>query len=106
MRHPLSQCWFCKHYTADTGERLKRKKETCQAFPDGIPEEITYNQYDHRNSHPEDNGLQFEKIDLDNAELLKQRFFKGVRTQQMKDAWEYTLLDLKAKSDSDTSSDT
>lgn len=31
----------------------------CEAFPNGIPEEVRLEYFNHRNPHPLDNGLQF-----------------------------------------------
>ena len=45
-----SQCVSCKHKTG----------LTCKAFPEGIPKEMLRNQFDHRNPHPDDNGIRFE----------------------------------------------
>jgi len=33
----------------------------CDAFPDGIPNEILTGEIDHHKPHPDDNGIQFEK---------------------------------------------
>jgi hypothetical protein len=49
-----SQCDICKH---------RREGWTCQAFPDGIPEQIQNNEHDHRQPYPGDNGIQFEPIE-------------------------------------------
>ena len=50
------QCAECKHYT----EGLK-----CAAFPNGIPKAVITNEYDHRESHPGDHGIQFEPLAAD-----------------------------------------
>lgn len=44
-----SQCGNCAHWTG---------KRTCEAFGDReIPFEILANEFDHRENHPDDNGL-------------------------------------------------
>lgn len=56
-----SQCANCKHLRrAELGYR-------CAAFPDGVPQIIIFNQFDHRLPHPDDNGVRYEAA---NAEYL------------------------------------
>lgn len=52
------QCFRCKHYRdvkLETGAPM-----TCTAFPEGIPEEIVFNDFDHAKPHDDDHGIQFE----------------------------------------------
>ena len=49
----ISQCFDCKHWI-DRGR--------CEAFPDGVPDEILTNAHDHRKAYPGDKGIRFEKI--------------------------------------------
>ena len=52
----LSQCFSCKHYRA-----VEHPDATaCTAFPNGIPHDIKFNDFDHRNSHIGDHGIQWE----------------------------------------------
>jgi hypothetical protein len=37
----------------------------CSVFPDGIPDEIIENRYDHRESFEGDNGVRFEESDVE-----------------------------------------
>lgn len=48
----LGQCVGCvhKHLGANT----------CDAFPRGIPEPITWGEFDHRNEYPGDQGVRYE----------------------------------------------
>lgn len=48
-------CFSCKHQ--------KRDSEKCSAFPDGIPEEILLDGYDHRLEYAGDGGIRFAPRD-------------------------------------------
>lgn len=39
-----------------------RPDGTCDAYPDGIPEEIIMNEWDHRFPKPGDHGLQYDPV--------------------------------------------
>ena len=47
---PTPMCWGCIHLQPG----LK-----CDAFPDGIPADITESRFDHRMPYPGDNGVLF-----------------------------------------------
>lgn len=48
------QCFRCEHFDENTAEDEKRY--TCPAFPDGIPDEILFNDFEHDKIHPEQRG--------------------------------------------------
>lgn len=48
-----NQCILCKHYTF---------AKTCDAYPDGIPDEIFTGEVDHTKPYKGDHGIQFEEI--------------------------------------------
>lgn len=52
----MPMCMYCKHYSWD-GEPW-----TCDAFPDGIPEEIAHSGFIHTKPYEGDNGIQFEPV--------------------------------------------
>lgn len=49
------QCISCKHY---------RGVFTCDAFPKGIPDEISEGSFDHKEPHEGDQGIRYETDDL------------------------------------------
>lgn len=51
----LSQCLKCRHL-----ERPIQGPGRCSAFPEAIPAEIMFNDFDHRKPYPNDNGIRFE----------------------------------------------
>lgn len=46
-------------------------KNACTAFPDGIPEEIYNNRYDHTQPYPGDAGIRFDALDAVDAEIQR-----------------------------------
>ena len=50
-------CMFCKHLRSGL-------EQTCDAFPDGIPEDIWLGRNKHRKPVVGDHGIQFEKLEL------------------------------------------
>nr|BDD47035.1 hypothetical protein 6 [bacterium] len=48
-----NQCMICKHYWL---------MQECEAFPEGIPEEILTNEFLHTKPHPEDQNIRFKEI--------------------------------------------
>lgn len=51
------QCFVCKHYL---GPGDHPEKMICAAFLFGIPQEIVWNEFDHRNAYEGDHGIRFE----------------------------------------------
>ena len=56
----ISQCSLCKH---------ARIHYTCDAFPEGIPEEIQDNLFIHNVSYPNDNGIMYEASKEENKDI-------------------------------------
>lgn len=50
-------CTLCVHFNVDSA---LEKKRTCEAFPQGIPDEIFLGQNNHRSPYKGDNGIQFK----------------------------------------------
>lgn len=55
-----SQCVACSHL-----DRQEPEAAACDAFPEGIPQEIYTNHFDHHNPYPGDHGVHFDLIPLD-----------------------------------------
>ena len=51
------QCEDCERYLAG---------QTCEAFPDGIPQIVYSGEFVHNKPYDGDNGMLYVKIDLDN----------------------------------------
>ncbi|MCK5377389.1 MAG: hypothetical protein KAJ97_09920 [Acidobacteria bacterium] len=52
----VSQCVWCAHRSADGA--------SCQAFPNGIPYEILFNEHDHTTPFAGDSGTCYEPVML------------------------------------------
>ena len=51
---PAPMCVDCKYYF--------HRGLACKAFPDGIPDDILFAEFDHREPHPKDGGIQFSPL--------------------------------------------
>ena len=63
-------CGYCRHRHDDEGDGNK----TCEAFPEGIPDEIIRVGYDHREPYDGDGGIMFELDGPVDVEELEQGF--------------------------------
>ena len=54
----IFQCSFCVHLRRKPREEMTH--HTCDAFPDGIPDEVGHNRFIHIKPYPGDNGILFE----------------------------------------------
>lgn len=69
MAHPvMSMCLACEHL-----EREKEDSRVCSAFPEGIPEEIWTNRFDHHEPYPGDQGTQFKMMAITEQEAARQK---------------------------------
>ena len=55
----VPQCIDCIHLVESS---IKEGHLKCKAFPNGVPETIQTNEYNHRKAYNGDHGLQYEKI--------------------------------------------
>lgn len=64
--YPAPMCITCKHISKNT--------LTCEAFPDGIPQDIIESLVDHREPYPGDHGIQYEPVRPAAAEYVNTLF--------------------------------
>lgn len=62
---PLPQCLACIHYIPATDAESEQGRETCAAFPDGIPRRIWQGEADHRGPYRGDHGIRFTQNPAD-----------------------------------------
>jgi hypothetical protein len=58
----IDQCYYCSHMHENQGNRNRGIKVTCDAFPEGIPDSIQMNRFNHINPHPGDKGIRFNPL--------------------------------------------
>lgn len=56
MIGPRPVCLDCKHFIHEKGSFK------CEAFPEGIPDEIAIGGSKHKKPYPGDHGIQFEHV--------------------------------------------
>ncbi len=64
-------CVGCTHRRGDLLD------PRCDAFPDGIPNDILLSQSDHRQPHYGDSGIRFDPVDDKAAAYAQQMFSRG-----------------------------
>ncbi len=65
VQHSAPMCMYCKHFHEN------RLSFHCEAYPDGIPEDIYETRVDHRKPYEGDGGIRFEPADDTTDEQLE-----------------------------------
>ena len=72
---PAPMCCFCKHSRPETVVKTPAgRRETCDAFPQGIPDAIFLEGFDHRMPFPGDGGIRFEAVDDKAVERIRRQY--------------------------------
>ena len=66
---PAPMCCFCRHLIEKLGDR-----DVCSAFPEGIPDEIYSEYFDHRKEFPKDGGIRFKPINKNALEHVSELY--------------------------------
>lgn len=62
-------CLMCRRLNTPSGGG--NSPETCEAFPNGIPDEIFYDGFNHTKPYPSDGGVRFEATPGREADAAK-----------------------------------
>jgi hypothetical protein len=82
-------CWFCSHFdNAYSEENIGEYR--CAAFPE-IPAEIATDEFDHRQPHPDDMGIRFEKVEAFIEYMQRHVFSNYSSLEEIDEAFAITI---------------